>query len=191
MSNWNRNEGESRGAQPRHWGGSHANTEWGAGRALPSWGDWEHWWDTHTHGWDTGAGGLGEVGARRRTCGGCRTQTKARVCGLGNVLWHCGDGTPNPREEEEHVEAPARPLQPTHSARLLHSGIFCCWKGSAFTVGRPRDSAAWSCPHFPSKLVFLLSTFHVCDHQQLLGHSWRHRIHLSFNLAKLRNSVDI
>lgn len=79
---------------------------------------------------------------------------------------------------------------PHISARLLHSGIFCCWKGSAFTRGRLRDSAAWELPHLHNQPQFPLQTgfssmLHICDHHQLLGHSWRQQIHLSFNSAKL------
>lgn len=181
-------------------GGSHANTELGGQAELSHpCGDREDWWDTHTAGtreqraWERWE--HGEEPVVNEPCG---TQIKAQVCGLRNVLWHSEDQTPNPWGKEEHVEAPAQshPLHPHISARLLHSGIFCCWKGSAFTRGRLRDSAAWELPHLHNQPQFPLQTgfssmLHICDHHQLLGHSWRQQIHLSFNSAKLRNSVAI
>lgn len=93
----------------------------------------------HTHGAGTGEHRAWERWGR--TCGGCGTQIRAWGCGLGGEI----------------------PLRG-------HSAVPGCSARECSALGR--DFAAWSCPifmtnpNFPSKLVFLLFTFHVCDHHQ-------------------------
>lgn len=149
--------GESREAQPRHRGGSHANTELGRGRQgspLPvgtgSTGG------TQTHGWDTGAEGLGELGAWRRTCGEMWDTNQSLCLWFRECPWRIKPQIQG-RKRSTWRNLPSHCI-PLSSARLLHSGIFCCWKGSAFILGRLRDSAAWELPHLHNQPQFPLQT---------------------------------
>lgn len=128
----------------------------------------------------------------------CGTQIKAQVCGLRNVLRHSEDQTPNPWGKEEHVEAPAQshPLHPTHQCQAAPQWNILLLEGICLHSGQIKGFCCLELPHLHNQPQFPLQTgfssmFHICDHHQLLGHSWRQQIHLSFNSAKLRNSVPI
>lgn len=139
--------------QTQSWGGRQSfPTPVGTGRTS----------GTHTHSWDTGAEGLGEVGHGEEPVVNelCGTQIKAQVCGLRNVLWHSEDETPNPWGKEEHVEAAAwsHPLCPTHQCQAAPQWNILLLEGICLHSGQIKGFCCLELPHLHNQPQFPLQT---------------------------------